>query len=81
MAWIRTVSEDEATGPLAQVYSEVASVSGSVANIYKIHSLDPAGVSAHKILYRTLMFGRSPLSRTEREAVALVVSATNGCRY
>lgn len=81
MAWIRTLSEGEASGSLAQLYAEIASASGQVANIYKIESLNPAGLRAHALLYRTLMFGPSPLSRTEREAVALVVSATNGCRY
>lgn len=81
MAWIRTVSEDEASGPLAELYSEIASTSGTVANVYRIESLNPAGLRAHMVMYRTLMFGASPLSRTEREAVALVVSATNGCRY
>ncbi|MDX1577433.1 MAG: carboxymuconolactone decarboxylase family protein [Gemmatimonadota bacterium] len=32
-------------------------------------------------LYRKLMFGPSPLDRAEREAIAVVVSALNGCFY
>ncbi|KAB2965866.1 MAG: hypothetical protein F9K16_00840 [Thermoanaerobaculia bacterium] len=35
----------------------------------------------HARLYRGLMFGASPLSRSERELVATVVSRTNGCHY
>jgi len=36
---------------------------------------------AHIALYRTIMFGESPLSRAEREAMAVAVSVTNGCHY
>jgi uncharacterized peroxidase-related enzyme len=35
----------------------------------------------HLDLYMTLMFGRSGLSRAEREAIAVVVSAENECEY
>lgn len=32
-------------------------------------------------LYRAIMFGPSPLSRRQREMMATVVSASNGCHY
>ncbi len=32
-------------------------------------------------LYKTLMYGKSPLRRTEREMIAVVVSAINQCHY
>jgi uncharacterized peroxidase-related enzyme len=35
----------------------------------------------HLAFYMTLMFGKSGLSRLEREAVAVVVSASNECEY
>jgi len=35
----------------------------------------------HLDLYMTLMFDKSGLSRSEREAIAVVVSATNECAY
>jgi alkylhydroperoxidase family enzyme len=38
-------------------------------------------MTAHLELYRELVFGRSELTRAEREAIALAVSAANGCRY
>lgn len=34
-----------------------------------------------QVLYRTIMFGPSPLTRLERELVATVVSEANGCHY
>jgi uncharacterized peroxidase-related enzyme len=38
-------------------------------------------MSNHLDLYMTLMFGKSGLSRAEREAIGVVVSATNECAY
>lgn len=51
------------------------------AHILASHSLNPAAMRAHIALYRTIMFGESPLSRVEREALAVTVSAANGCHY
>jgi alkylhydroperoxidase family enzyme len=52
-----------------------------VDNILKIHSLNPASLSGHFEFYRTLMRGRSALTRTQREMIAVVVSSLNRCRY
>lgn len=54
---------------------------GEAANIYQVHSVLPEVMTAHLELYRELMFGPSELKRTEREIIALAISATNGCRY
>lgn len=81
MAWIRTIPRASATGPLAQLYQAIAGRPGDVANILQVESLHPAGLRDHYALYRTLMYGESPLSRAEREAIAVVVSAENHCRY
>jgi len=81
LAWIDVVDEDAAEGALAEQYAKLASPSGIVDNILKIHSLSPQSLDDHYRLYRTLMFGRSPLSRARREMIAVVVSAANGCHY
>jgi alkylhydroperoxidase family enzyme len=52
-----------------------------MAHILASHSLNPAALEAHLGLYRTIMFGESPLSRAEREAIAVAVSAANDCHY
>jgi alkylhydroperoxidase family enzyme len=52
-----------------------------MANILASHSLNAAALEAHVRLYRTIMFGGSPLSRAEREAIAVAVSAANDCFY
>ncbi len=54
---------------------------GELANILASHSLNPEALAAHVRLYRTIMFGDSPLTRTEREAIAVAVSAVNDCHY
>ncbi len=81
MAHIRTIAPDTAEGELAEAYGAVASARGGVANIVQVQSLNPRAMSTHLALYRAIMFAPSPLSRAEREAVAVAVSATNDCRY
>lgn len=80
-AWIDTVGPIEAEGVLADVYGRIGGRSGAVAHILRCQSLHPEGLRDHYALYRTLMFGRGALSRAERESIAVVVSAVNGCRY
>lgn len=79
--WIRVIEPEEATGRLKEVYDETAKKRGKLAEVHKIHSLNPESLSAHMGLYMTLMFGPSPLSRRERETIAVAVSRTNGCAY
>ena len=81
MAWIRTVPPGEASGELLDQYDGMWDPSGNVANILQVHSLHPAALRARFDLYRTLMFGRSELSRAQREMIAVVVSKTSGCHY
>lgn len=72
------IDESEAEGPLAEIYRRLG---GKVDNILKIHSLHPESLDAHMAVYKNIMFGRSPLSRMEREMVAVVVSVANDCHY
>lgn len=81
MSWIDEVEVSEAEGKLAEVYAHLTAKRGKVANILKVQSLNPDAMSDHLELYMTLMFGKSGLSRAEREAIAVVVSATNECPY
>jgi alkylhydroperoxidase family enzyme len=50
-------------------------------NILRIHGVRPAFGRRHYDLYRELMLMPGPLPRVQREMVAVVVSATNGCHY
>lgn len=81
MAWIRMIDEDDATGELAELYGRVTEPWGGVDNILKVHGLNPASLKGHFELYKTLMRGPSPLTRAQREMIAVVVSAANRCHY
>ena len=81
MSWIDEVDVAEADGQLQAIYAELVAKRGKVSNILKVHSLNPEAMQNHLELYMTLMFGDSGLSRAEREAIAVVVSATNDCAY
>ena len=81
MSWIKEVEINEAEGKLAQTYAELVAKRGKVSNILMVHSLNPDAMSNHLDLYMTIMFGKSGLSRAERESIAVVVSASNECAY
>lgn len=81
MSWIEEVEVSEADGKLAKMYAALIEKRGKVSNILKVHSLNPEAMGNHLDLYMTLMFGKSGLSRAEREAIAVVVSANNDCEY
>ena len=81
MSWIKTIDVPESEGSLRDAYDEVASSRGEVGNILKAHSLHPKVLTAHLRLYRELMFGRSGLTRAEREMIAVAVSVINHCHY
>lgn len=81
MPWIKTIDENEATGRIKELYDELIEKRGKVSNIMKIQSLNPEAMKQHLDLYMTLLFGKSGLSRAERELIAVVVSAANKCDY
>ena len=81
MSWIEEIDISEADGKLARMYADLVERRGKVSNILKVHSLNPDAMGNHLDLYMTLMFGKSGLSRAEREAIAVVVSASNDCAY
>lgn len=79
-AWIDRVLPDEAEGKLAEAYERI-SRGQPLDHILEIHTLHPQSLIDHYALYRTSMFGPSPLTRVERESIAVVVSAANDCFY
>ena len=60
---------------------ETASDVEGMDNVLASHSLNRQALDAYLALYRTIMFGPSGLSRAEREALAVCVSAANDCHY
>jgi len=81
MSWIKVIDEQAAQGRLAAIYTRIAGQRGRVANIMRVHSLNPEAMNAHLDLYMAVMFRRSGLSREEREMIATAVSVANQCPY
>lgn len=81
MAWIKMISVREAQGKLKELYQRLSPRGEEVDNILRIHSLNPASLSGHLEFYKILMYGKSGLSRPQREMIAVVVSAANRCHY
>jgi alkylhydroperoxidase family enzyme len=77
-ARIKMIEPEEAEGKMKELYD---AFNGKMANILKVHSLNPKSLDAHLQYYKVIMFGKSPLSRKMREMIATVVSSTNECFY
>lgn len=81
MAWIRTVEPEDAGPELREAYAAIRGTRGKLSNIMQAQSLHPTAMVAHLDLYMAVMFGRSGVTREERELIAVAVSAANQCRY
>jgi uncharacterized peroxidase-related enzyme len=82
MAWIRTIAPEEATGLLKRLYGQALARAGKVFNVLRLQSLRPEVLKAGVALYTEIMISpRSPLSRAQREMIAVAVSRANECHY
>ncbi len=79
--WIESIDPASATGELKELYDRIAGARGGVAQIHQAQSLNPKVLATHFKLYKAVMFQPSPLSRADREAVAVAVSRANSCNY
>lgn len=81
-AWIETVAPEAATGLLAKLYAGALERAGRVFNILRVQSLRPETLRVSTLLMmEVLVSARSPLSRAQREMLAVVVSRVNACEY
>lgn len=81
MAWIKTISDEQADGAVKQQFDAARARAGRVFNVVRVQALNPPVLAASIGLYRALMFGSSELARALRELLAVVVSRTNACHY
>ncbi|PIP80146.1 MAG: peroxidase [Gammaproteobacteria bacterium CG22_combo_CG10-13_8_21_14_all_40_8] len=81
MAFIDIIPPENAEGELKEVYDQVIKSRGAVAEVLRLHSLNPKSLTTHVDLYMGIMFGKSPLKRHIREMMAVVVSKANNCYY
>lgn len=79
--WIEGVQPAAASGVLKDLYERIGGARGGIARIHEAQSLNPPVLAAHFELYKALMFQPSPLSRADRESIAVAVSRANACEY
>jgi len=81
MSFIKPIETDEADGLLARIYDAATKRAGKVFQILRIQSNNVHSLKASMDLYSAIMLRESPLSRAQREMIAVVVSKANGCHY
>lgn len=81
MPWVLTVPEEQASGPLGEVYRRARERAWTVPNVTKVQSLRPETTGHGLDLYCQLMDAPTGLTRRERVLIATVVSKVNGCLY
>lgn len=81
VAKIKIIEPEVADGELKSIYDDIKLSRGKIAEVHKIQSLNPQTIVNHMDLYMTIMFGKSPLKRVQREMIGVVVSKANNCKY
>jgi len=82
MSWIKTISFENATGKLRQVYKRVAGPNGKVDHILMSHSLRPHTLEGHMKLYKNVLHhSANENPKSLLEALGVYVSLLNDCRY
>jgi len=81
MPWIDVVGPERADGLLRSEYDAALGRAGRIWHIVSLMSQNPRAMQASMRFYGVLMYGPSPLSRSQREMLATVVSRANGCVY
>ncbi len=81
MTWIKTISPDKASGKTKKTYERISKERGHIANIFLAQGMEPEVLDSHVDIYVHLMIDPGPLSREEREMIAVVVSAANRSAY
>lgn len=81
MPHVHVFEYDEATGITRREYDKALRRAGRIWNIVSIQSQLPEVMRDSMRIYQSIMFGPSPLSRAQREMMAVVTSQANECHY
>lgn len=72
---------EETTGVARREYEKALRRAGRIWNIVSIQCQLPEVMRDSMRLYQSIMFGPSPLTRAQREMIAVVTSSHNDCHY
>ncbi|MCF7793263.1 MAG: peroxidase [Candidatus Cloacimonetes bacterium] len=81
MAWIKQLKKEELTEEHEKYLKEMKTSWDRMGNILKVQSIKPSSMKQHALFYKSLMFEKSCLTRSQREMIAVVVSKVNLCEY
>jgi len=81
MPYIEKVQPEDAEGLLDRIFQARSKSAGRLWEIVAIQSLNPESLRESMRMYGQVMFGESPLSRAQREMIAVVTSQANDCHY
>lgn len=82
MSWIKTISPEEATGKLKEMYDRVSTPNKRVDNILMVHSLRPHTLEGHMQLYKNVLHhSNNTLPKWFLETIGVYVSLLNKCAY
>ncbi len=83
MASIRLTPEEEATGKVKTIYTEIKADLGIdfVPNLYRAMAANPDYLEANWRKVKAVMLGAGRLDRMTMEIIAVAVSAVNTCHY
>ena len=81
MPHIELIPPEEARGELKREYDAALRRAGRIWNIVSVQCQTPEMLKASMRLYQATMYGPSPLTRAQREMMAVVTSQVNECEY
>jgi alkylhydroperoxidase family enzyme len=81
MPWIKETYLEEASGLLKRQLNAAIKRAGRIWNIVQVMSINEMTLKDSIKFYQTVMMGESPLTRSQREMLAVVVSVENNCHY
>jgi alkylhydroperoxidase family enzyme len=81
MAFINIFNLEESSGLLKKEYEKGMRRAGRIWKILSIQSQTPQILQDSMRLYGSTMFGKSKLTRFDRELLAVVTSISNECEY
>jgi AhpD family alkylhydroperoxidase len=83
MPAIAMVAEEDATGKVKEIYSEIMTNLGIdfVPNMYKVMAVKPDFLESNWNKIKTIMHNSTKLDTMTKEIIAVAVSAVMGCKY